>query len=147
MQTTVESRIAAPPEAVFAVVTDIARWPEIITAVERIDILTAGPIAVGTRFRETRRMFGREATEVMTIAELAAPHRFVLTAHNHGTRYRAAHHVTPVSTGTLLHLAFEGHPESLLARIMVPMGLLMLEHVRKQLARDLDDVKRAAEAR
>ena len=35
-------------------------------------MLSDGPIGVGTRLRETRIMFGRPATEVMTIAALNA---------------------------------------------------------------------------
>ena len=72
-------RIAAPPDVVFATMADIARWPEFIGGIERVELLTDGPVRVGTRFRETRTMFGRSASEEMTVAELAPPHRFVLT--------------------------------------------------------------------
>ena len=34
-------------------------------------------------------MFGRQATEEMTVAALEPPNRTVLTAQNHGVRYTA----------------------------------------------------------
>lgn len=55
--------IAAAPERVFRVATDIPRWPTTVAAIARFDMPTPGPVALGTRFRETRTMFGREATQ------------------------------------------------------------------------------------
>jgi len=107
--------IAAPPDVVFAQVADIERWPQTVRAIEDIELITAGPVRVGTRFRETRTMFGRKAAEEMTVAEFDPPRRFVLTAENHGTRYVATHAVEPVADGSRLVLAFEGVPVTLAA--------------------------------
>lgn len=146
MRIKVETVIAAPIETVFALMTDLARWPDAISAIDRIDVLTDGPVAAGTRFRETRRMFGREATEEMTVAELSPPTRFVLTAFNHGTAYHAEHVLAATEGGTRLTLIFDGTPKTMMARLMLPLGLLMRGTVTKQLAADLADIKRAAEA-
>ena len=147
MQVRVSSVVAAPPEAIFAVAVEVERWPEIMGAIERVDVLTPGPVAVGTRFRETRMMFGRRATEEMTVAELDASRRLVLTAHNHGTAYRAEHLFEPQGDGTRLTLTFVGEPQSLLARLFSPIGYMMLGTVRRQLASDLADLAREAERR
>lgn len=91
-------------------------------------------------------MFGRQATEEMTVAELQPPSRFVLTAQNHGTRYRAEHLVTARGQDHChVKLTFEGQPTTLAARLMNPLALLMRGTVSKQLAADLDDIKRSAE--
>jgi carbon monoxide dehydrogenase subunit G len=146
MQVIAETTIAAPQAVVFALVIDIPRWPETIAGVESVEMLTSGPIAPGTRFRETRVMFGHQATEEMTVAELRSPTRFVLTAENHGTRYRAEHLITPDGPrGTHVKLVFEGQPVTLTARLMSPLALLMRGTIRKQLAADLNDIKRSAE--
>ena len=108
MRIIVEVRVSAPVERVFAAATDIPCWPETIEAITRVEMLTEGPVAVGTRFREARTMFGREETEEMTVQELTPPERFVLTAENHGTRYRAVHTFVAEGSGTRLKLAFEG---------------------------------------
>jgi hypothetical protein len=147
MQCSVERLIAAPCEIVFAIVSDIPRWPEVVSSIERIEMLTPGPVALGSRFRETRRMYGREATEEMTVSELVPPERFVLTAENHGTRYRAEHTFARAHDATRLTLVFSVEPVSVFARLLSPLGRLMLGHLKKQIEADFDDLKRAAERR
>ena len=147
MQCSVERLVSAPCEIVFAVASDIPRWPEVVSSIDRVEMLTPGPVAAGSRFRETRRMFGRAATEEMTVSELMPPQRLVLTAENHGTRYRAEHIFVRAHNATRLTIVFSGEPMSLFARLMSPLGWLMSGHLKKQLEADLDDLKRAAEGR
>jgi hypothetical protein len=108
-------------------------------------MLTPGPVRTGTRFRETRKMHGSKSTEEMTVAEFAPPDRFVLTAENHGARYRAEHLFAAEDGGTRLTLSFEGKPVTLFAYLMMPLGYLLAGAVRQQLEADLADLKRAAE--
>lgn len=147
MRIAVEAVLDAPPRLVFAIVTDIAAWPEVISAVEAIEMLTPGPVAIGARFRERRAMFGRMATEEMTVAGMEVPRKLVLTAFNHGTAYRAEHLVVAQGTGTRVTLDFEGRPVTLAARLFIPLGLLFLGSMKRQLATDLADLKREAERR
>ena len=147
MRITVQLKIDAPPDVAFALVADIPGWPRVISGIQSVDMLTPGPVAVGTRFRETRLMFGRQATEEMTVAEIEAPRRLILTAFNHGTAYRAEHLFEAHGGGTKLELAFEGRPVTLLARLLAPLGLLFRGTVKRQLAADLADLAREAERR
>ena len=96
-------------------------------------MLTPGPVAVGTSFRETRIMFGRQATEEMTFAEVEPPHRFVFTAFNHGTAYRAEHTFAADARGTRMRLAFEGQPSTLVSRLFAPLGRLFAGTVQRQI--------------
>ncbi len=147
MRITVQLKIDAPPDVAFALVADIPGWPRVISGVQSVDMLTPGPVAVGTRFRETRVMFGRQATEEMTVAEIEAPLRLIFTAFNHGTAYRAEHLFEAHGGGTKLVLAFEGRPATLLARLLTPLGLLFRGTVKRQLEADLADLAREAERR
>lgn len=140
----VESASSAPADIVYATNIDIARWPQFVRGIESVEILTGGPIRAGTKFRETRVMFGKHASEDMTISELSPPHRQVFTAENHGTRYTATTELISQGTGTLIRMTFEGVPVTLLARLMSVLAALMAGRVRKQLQADIDDV--AAEA-
>jgi hypothetical protein len=132
---------------VFATMMDIARWPAFIRGIERVEMLTDGPVRVGTRFRETRTMFGRSASEDMAVAELAPPFRLVLTAENHGTRYVVTHEVTPAPNGARLVLTFAGTPVTAAARLFSIIGFLFMGAVRRKLEDDLAQVKAEAERR
>jgi hypothetical protein len=147
MQISVEAFVDAPPQAVFATAADIARWPQFISGVEAVEVLTRGEVGAGTRFRETRKMFGRQATEEMTVAGIAPPQRLLLTAFNHGTAYRIEHGFAPEGAGTRATLTFEGRPQTLLARAFAPLGLLFMGAVKRQLVADLADLAREAERR
>ena len=134
MQIAVECLVEAPPEVVFAAAADISNWPRFISGVQSVELLTPGPVAVGTRFRETRIMFGRQATEEMTVAEIEPPHRLVLTAFNHGTAYRAEHLFAAEGAGTRIDARLRGPAgRRSLARLLTPLGLLFLGTLRRQL--------------
>lgn len=147
MQIELETIVAAPPAAVFSTLADVGNWARFMSGVESVEILTPGAIDAGTRFRETRTMFGKTATEVMTVVEIAPPDRLLLAASNHGTEYRIEHQLTAVKDGTRVSLQFSGTPTTSLARIFAPLGLLFAGSVRKQVAKDLADLKREAERR
>ena len=147
MQIAVECFVEAPPDAAFSTAIDISNWPRFISGVQSVELLTPGPVAAGTRFRETRSMFGRQATEDMTLAQVEPPHRFLLTAFNHGTAYRVGHLFAPEARGTRTTLVFEGRPATLLARLFTPLGWLFLGTLKRQLEGDLADLKLEAERR
>lgn len=147
MQIAVKCFVEAPPDAAFSTAIDMSNWPRFISGVQSVELLTPGPVAAGTRFRETRSMFGRHATEDMTLAQIEPPHRFLLTAFNHGTAYRAEHLFASEATGTRTTLVFEGRPVTLLARLFAPLGRLFLVILKRQLENDFADLKREAERR
>lgn len=143
--------IAAPQRAVFAAFTDIPGSADAIEAITRIEPLTDGPVGTGTRWRETRRLFGREATEVLTIAAFDPPNHYTVTAENNGTRYetRFSFQTTETDEGaaTIVTMTFNATPLTrttrLLAFLMKPMMRRLAEHC----AQDLADLKAAIEAR
>jgi hypothetical protein len=67
MKIPVECLVAAPPDIAFAAAIDVSNWPRFISGIQSVAVLTPGPVATGTRFLETRVMFGRQATEEMTL--------------------------------------------------------------------------------
>ncbi len=147
MKISVSQIVNAQPALAFAIATDVKAWPGIISGIESTEILTRDPIGAGTRFRETRRMHGRLATEDMVFAEFDPPNRFVLTAYNHGTRYRAAHEFKGAGLATEMTLTFSGRPITRMAHVFSPIAILLKPLLRRQLASDLADLKRAIEFR
>ena len=54
---------AVPPAEIFRACADIESYADWMPNFVRVEIISDGGVGVGTRFRETRRMFGRESTE------------------------------------------------------------------------------------
>jgi hypothetical protein len=84
---TVERHIAAPRDRVWEALTDLPGMPGTLSGVARVEVLTEGPFQTGTRWIETRRMFGKEATEEMRVTACQAPARYVVEAESRGTHY------------------------------------------------------------
>ena len=55
-----ERTIAAPPERVWEIITDLDFAAEVMSAIVKVERLEGEGYEVGVRWRETRRMFGRE---------------------------------------------------------------------------------------
>jgi hypothetical protein len=144
----VREHIEAPCEQVFARAADFARAPETITAIKKIEMLTPGPTRVGTRFRETRVMFGREATEEMEVVAFEPPRRIALGAESCGCRYHSELRFTPAAGGgTDVEMTFVGTPLTLFAKIVGGLMLpLMKKAMVKACGQDLRDLKAAVES-
>jgi len=141
----VSERIDAPAPAVFALATDLDGWAGYIKAIKKVERLTPGPVRVGTRFRETRVMFGREATEEMEFTSLEPDRGYALAAASCGCDYLSTFRFEPEGAGTRLTVTFEGRPRTIGAKLMAPLFWFMRGTMRKCLEQDLRDLKAAAE--
>src|SRR5690606_5841260 len=92
---TLEEYIQAPPERVFEVFSDIPGTGARLSGISRIEMLSEGPIGKGTRWRETRTMFGKEAVEEMGITEFDPPRGYSVAAENHGAKYLTFYTLIP----------------------------------------------------
>lgn len=143
---TCEQHIAAPPERVFSVFTNLPDAASAIKGIDSIEMLTEGPVGIGTRFRETRTMFGRSATEVMEFVTFDPPRGYALHAQSHGCRYRTSFGFTPEGAGTRVVMTFEGTPLTLGTKIMsFLMRPLMARMIQRCVRQDLSDLKGVCE--
>ena len=147
----VDQYIAAPRERVFAFSSDFANATETVEAITKMEILAnphpEGTVGVGTRFRETRVLFGREATEVMEVTEFEAPHRYLLKAESHGCRYLSELRFEEEDGGTRATMTFNADPLTFFAKVMSFLtGPIMKSTLRKCVVKDLEDLKKVAEA-
>ena len=141
----VSQDIAAPIEQVFDRAADFANAANTIEAITKMEMLTEGPVGVGTRFRETRVMFGREATEEMEIVEFNRPQGYRLFAESHGSRYDSGLSFEQIEGGTRVTMHFEGTPVTFMAKIMSFMMKPMMKKMVSICAKDLEDLKAAVE--
>jgi hypothetical protein len=142
----VREPINAPPEAVFAAAIDFPSAPQRIRGIKKMEMLTQGPVGVGTRFRETRVMFGREATETMEVVDFQAGRSYTLRAASCGCEYRTAVSVRPTEGGSEITFDFSGRPLTFSGKVMgVLMGWMMKGACVKAIKHDLADLKAAVE--
>lgn len=140
--------VDAPVQTVWDVLTDLDAASETIDAIVSIERLGGPEFGIGTRWRETRSMFGRTAAEEMEIVDVQAPTSYTVAAESHGARYRTVMSVTPEGAASVLSMSFEGEPTTMMARIVSKItGPLVNSAMRKALMADLADLKSAAEAR
>ncbi|HYH12413.1 MAG TPA: SRPBCC family protein [Thermomicrobiales bacterium] len=145
---TVTRTIDAPLETVWDVATDVERMPERMSAITEVEVLEGGtPFDAGTRWRETRTMMRREATEEMEVTAMDRHRRYVVEADNSGVHYVSTFTFTPVGANrTEVAMTFTGEPTGSQNILMRLIGKLGLRVVRKSLERDIDDLATAAES-
>ncbi|RAJ61815.1 polyketide cyclase/dehydrase/lipid transport protein [Streptomyces sp. Amel2xB2] len=148
-QVTVERRISAPAARVWEALTDIEGSPRVISGIERVEMLSDGPFGKGTRWRETRSIFGKEATEEMWVTASEPQRRYVVESDSRGVHYTSEFALTPEGDDvTVVRLSFasETDKKSLTGTMGKFLGSIGSKAVAKSLAKDLEDVSVAAEA-
>ena len=145
---TLTKQVDAPVETVFDIASDLERLPEVIEGITKMEVVTEGPVGVGTRFRETRVMMKREHTEEMEITRFDRPGGYRSVAHNCGCRYDTDFLFTDDGKGGCqIEMRFEATPLRLVARLMGFLMGFMMNSCKKLTEKDLDDIKAAAETR
>ena len=147
MTVTAELKIAAPIERVWELFTDFPKAANRIKGITKMEFLEKdGRAEVGMKWRETRVMFGKEATEVMWITSLEPNRSYVVEAESHGVHYTSTYTFRSTDGGTEVTLTFGGEPQTFVARVMgAIMGPLMSGTIKKMLLADMTDLKNIAE--
>ena len=139
--------IQAPIDRVFDVFSDITRIEERISGITKVDILSETKSGVGTRWRETRVMFGQEATEEMEISAFTLNRSYEVVAASRGAEYHSIYNFTEENGGTRVEMVFSGKALSFMAKLMSPLAALMSGATRKALEADMDELKAVCEQR
>ena len=140
--------VDAPPAAVWAVLTDLDHAAETLTGVSRVERIAGTGYEVGTRWRETRRMMGREATEEMWVSAVEPQRRTVVEAHSSGVAYRTTFELNDHGGRTELAMTFTAtsSTSSVFQRVMMAVfGRLGMRVTAKAMEHDLADIATRAE--
>ncbi len=116
MQFSITIDVEAPPEVVFAVLSDVERWPEWTPSVTRIERLDDGPLAVGSRARVRQPKL---LPAVWEVTELSEGQGFTWVTRSPGVLVAARHRVEPAPGGAraTLSVEFSGILAALVARL------------------------------
>lgn len=143
----VEQQVDAPVETVWRVVTDIEHAADFISGITHIERVDAGSsFAPGFAWRETRRMFGKEVTELMTVVAVAEGQSYEVESTSRGTTYYSSVAVTESGNGTMLTMRFRGEAQGTINTILISVvGRLFASVNRKAMQQDLRDIAAVAE--
>lgn len=142
--------IAAPPERVWAALTDLERAPTIRRGVSRVEFLK--PVAdggalftVGARWRETRSARGLLEIREMRVVESVPPRRAVVESTCDGVTNRLVFTLVPRVVGTEVSVEFAAAQRQSIARRLVAASLTTLI-TKRSLASELAHLAGAAES-
>lgn len=139
-----EIHVAASPEKVFALVTSFGEIAKILPGMLESEVLTPGPIGVGSRVREKRDVKGRVRESVMVVTAHERARRFWMDVHSGGKKAgEGGFDLAPAQDGTRLRYTIDFRMPGLLV-VLTP---LVKPIVRKEMEGDLAAIKKAAESR
>jgi carbon monoxide dehydrogenase subunit G len=142
----VSTHVSAPLESVFEVYTDIAKAEKRIPAITELEVLSEGPFGNGTRWRETRVMMKKEATEEMWVTGFDPPKSYTVEARSHGMLYETLFQFEPEDGGTKVSWTFKGTPQTFGAKLTAPIfGLFFNGMMRKSMLGDLEALRDVCE--
>ena len=97
-------RFSAPHAAVFETVIDPGQFKHWMQNFVRCEVESPeGAFGIGTKFSETRKYLGKEATEVFEVTQFDPPHSFSLHVDScRGSTYDFDHRFEPDGDGTLM---------------------------------------------
>ena len=146
----ISQQVAAPAAVVWELITDIEHSPHVISGIQSVQRLDQGTtFDVGTRWRETRVMFGRSASEEMTVTAVEPGRSYTTSAQHGGTHYTSELAVESTGADTCtLSMHFDAEVSGLLNKTLgAVVGKVMEGSTRKLMQQDLADIAEAAEAK
>ena len=137
-RTIVTRRIEAPVDRVFETVADIGNFSKAISRIVNVEFMSEQRLGVGTRFKETRLMNGREAVVELEVTEFVRDDHVRLVSDTHGTVWDTVFRVSDVGGATELVMTMDANAYKLLPKLMNP---LIKGMIKKAIETDMDSVK------
>lgn len=130
-----DQHIAAPPERVFEVLADPTRASAFLDNITQSTKLTDGPTGVGTVFRETRLVGGKESSADLLVTAHEPNTHLGISTEAEGITVEYHYRLTPDAHGTRLSWACELQAAGL-RRMMLPVIAAIMKredggHLRK----------------
>jgi carbon monoxide dehydrogenase subunit G len=112
--------IERSPRDVFAVLSDPTRATEFLDNIKASVKLTDGPVRVGTTFRETRVVNGKEASADLLVSAYDPDTHVGISTEAEGIKVEYRYRLSPEGGGTRLTWTCELHASGL-RKVMLPM--------------------------
>ncbi|MBN9518006.1 SRPBCC family protein [bacterium] len=137
--------VNAPIPTVFAAFSDFEHAADRVTDIVRTEMLTPGPVGVGTKFKETRKVFGKESTETMEVTAFEPNQLIELTANSCGAEFKSRFTFAPDGPATRVGVDVRTRALSVFAKLFTPMAYLMMGTIKACVRRDIEQIKAGVE--
>ncbi len=137
-----QTKIEAEPRIVFETISNGDEFAKAIPDIVKVETIGKSPAQVGTEFRETRLMNGREGTVTFRVTEMEPQKLLRMEADMGGTHWNTWFTLQQCDSMCELTMFMEATPKAFAAKIVTPMMMGMME---KSLGKDLDHIKRYCE--
>lgn len=142
MQIEAEVVIESSISKVFEAFSDISKIEERISGIQKVEILSDIKSGKGTRWVETRVMFGKEATEEMEITEMINNESYLVEAESHGTKYVSTYLFSDLENGSVkVDMTFSGTPLSFGSKFMSLFSFAFKGATKRALENDMIELK------
>ena len=121
---------------------NISQFSQAIQHIKKVEFLSDMKTGVGTRFRETRIVRGKESVTELEVTEYVKNDRIRLVADSHGTIWDTLFVVKADNDQTELTMTMEARSDKLIHRLI---NQLMKGMIANVIAKDLDYVKEFCE--
>jgi uncharacterized membrane protein len=130
--------INAPADVVFRTVADINQYSKAIPHIVKVEFLSEKKSGIGTRFRETRLMKGKETSTELEVTKYVPNDHIRLVSDTHGTIWDSIFTAKPDNGKTLLTFTMDARAKKIIPKIMI----FFIRHmVQKAVEEDMDWVK------
>jgi len=118
--------VARPPKEVFDFISASENAPKIVQSVTNMVKLTEGPPRVGTRYRETRLMSGKEQQAELEIVEFEPTQKYAMQNVTSGIQTVYRYNFQPERDGTRIDLVCEVKAKGI-KKLMLPLVASILK--------------------
>ena len=143
MELSAFTEINKPIKEVWETVVDFENCSNYIKSIIHLEIIDQPKdTLIGFKWKETRVMFGKEATETMWITDYVENEYYQTRAESHGSVYLSRISLKSIGDNTKLTMSFTAEAQSFFVKMLSAcMGIFMKGPMKKALNKDLEDIK------
>jgi len=145
MKFEITKSINAPLERTFEVFSDIENAQQRLSDITNIEFMSDMRSGEGTEWKETRIMFGKEATELMKITKFEKNAMYQVETETSGATGYTKFDFVQDGDGTEVTMTFWGVDHTLMAKLMGIFSFFMVGTIKKMMDKDLEDLKKYLE--
>lgn len=146
MNVVAEVTITGSKQAIWAMITDIEHAANILSGVDKIEILDTPTTGLdGLKWRETRMLFGKPASADKWITEAVENEFYSTRAESDGFVFVSTLRIAEGSGGMVVTSHHDFIPQTFVAKIMSLPMVFFRGVAKKALLQDLKDLKAAVE--